>query len=520
MIKKIRGLHKSSASNRALINTVIIYSQRFFAAGLSLITTPIILIALGVKDDGLYTITLGFVGMLAVLNWSLSNSTQRYTAFAIGKKDFEKLNKVFSSALIIHFLYGVILFLIITIISNFFIENILNIPEGKLEDTRIILNVVGLISFMSIITIPFLGLLRAHENFIAIAFVGISESLFKLLIALTLLSLTNNKLVIYSLLLLVIAVISFLIYFIIVKIKYKELKITIRFFDKILVKEMFSFLSWSLLGSLSLTARNEGVQVLINIFFGVVRNAAYGIATQVSVAMSILSQGIIGSLSPQIIKSAGAGDTSRMIFLMRTMSKFATFSVSLIAIPLFFNCPYILNLWLKNVPDDTIIYVRLIIVFGQIMLLSAGIQTVFDAIGKVKSYNIWISFILMLNIPISYTLFKLGFLSYTIIIVGMLLELLSLNIRLNLLKKYLNFSIKEFYYDTIFRVFLPTIVVSLIIYFFLMLPISSLLGVISTFLITFILYPIIIYKFSLEGRQKEFVENKINSLMSSKKILK
>ena len=236
--------------------------------------------------------------------------------------------------------------------------------------------------------------------------------------------------------------------------------------------------------------------------------------------MSILSQGIIGSLSPQIIKSAGAGDTSRMIFLMRTMSKFATFSVSLIAIPLFFNCPYILNLWLKNVPDDTIIYVRLIIVFGQIMLLSAGIQTVFDAIGKVKTYNLWISFILMLNIPISYTLFKLGFLSYTIIIVGMLLELISLNIRLNLLKKYLNFSIKEFYYDTIFRVFLPTIVVSLIIYFFLMLPISSLLGVISTFLITFILYPIIIYKFSLEGRQKEFVENKINSLMSSKKILK
>ena len=124
MIKKIIGLHKSSASNRAAINTVIIYGQRFFAAALSLITTPIILNGLGVKDYGLYTLTIGFVGMLAVLNWSLSSSTQRYTAFAIGKKDTLKLNKVFSSALGIHFFYGLLLVLVIGIISHFFVENL------------------------------------------------------------------------------------------------------------------------------------------------------------------------------------------------------------------------------------------------------------------------------------------------------------------------------------------------------------------------------------------------------------
>ncbi len=515
MIKKIISLHKSSASNRAVINTAVIYGQRFFAAALSLITTPIILNGLGVQDYGLYTLTIGFVGMLAVLNWSLSSSTQRYTAFAIGEKNTLKLNKVFSSALVIHFLYGLLLLAIIAIISRFYIGSLLNIPVGKLEDTKNILYVVGLLSFISIMSIPFLGILRAKENFIDISIIGITESVLKLGIAFTIVSLTDNKLVIYSLLLLGISVISLVIYYFIVKLNYKEVIISLKFYDKELVKGMFSFLSWSLLGSLSLTSRNEGVQILINLFFGVAKNAAYGIAMQINVAMSILSQGIIGSLSPQIIKSAGAGEYDKMIFLMRTMSKFATFSISLFAIPFFFQCPLILKLWLTNVPQETIIYVRLIIIFGQVMLLSAGIQTVFDAIGKVKIYNIWVSFILMLNIPIAYGFFKMGFPSYTIILVGMCLELISLNVRLRLLKKYLHFSIKEFYFDTFFRVFLPTIALSTILYFFLLIPLDNFLKLIATFLIVFILYPVIIYNLSLERKQKEFFETKFKKLIRS-----
>jgi hypothetical protein len=149
------------------------------------------------------------------------------------------------------------------------------------------------------------------------------------------------------------------------------------------------------------------------------------------------------------------------------------------------------------------------------MLLSAGIQTVFDAIGKVKIYNIWVSFILMLNIPIAYGFFKMGFPSYTIILVGMCLELISLNVRLRLLKKYLHFSIKEFYFDTIFRVLLPTIGISSVIYFFSLIHVNDYLKLFATFLLVFIFYPIIIYKFSLEGKQKEFFETRIKKLIKS-----
>lgn len=512
MIQKILKTYHTNAANRAALNTIVIYGQRFFAAALSLITTPLILKALGIEDYGLYTLTLGFVGMLAVLNWSLSNATQRYTAFAIGEKNFEKLKKVYSTALVIHFFYGLLLFTVIACIGYFFIEQLLNIPLQKIAMAKVVLYIVGFVSFLTIMSIPFLGMLRSQENFIAIALVGITESVLKLCIAVFLLYVTHDKLIVYALLLMLISLISFGIYFIIIKTKYKMVSVTFKYYDKGYSKEMTSFLSWSLLGSLALTSRNEGVQVLMNLFFGLARNAAYGIAMQVNAAMAILSQGILGSLSPQIVKSAGSGDYPKMIFLMRTMSKFATFSVSVIAIPIFFQIPVVLKLWLGNYPEDTIIFIRMIIIFGQIMLLSAGIQTVFDSIGKVKLYNIWVSFILLLNLPIGYLFFSMGFPSYSIIVVGMILELISLNVRLVLLKKYVDFSVKEFYFDTIFRVFLPSLVVAGVIYAFTLLVFGDFIVLFGSGLITLLLYPILIYNFSLEPKQKEILSGMLPKL--------
>ncbi|UPT70022.1 MAG: hypothetical protein M0D53_12900 [Flavobacterium sp. JAD_PAG50586_2] len=171
---------------------------------------------------------------------------------------------------------------------------------------------------------------------------------------------------------------------------------------------------------------------------------------------------------------------------------------------------------MNNFPQDTIIYIRFIIIFGLIMLMSAGIQTVFDSLGKVRLYNIWVSLILMLNLPIAYTFFKLGFPSHTIIIVGMCLELVSLNVRLVLLKKYVAFSIKEFYYDVIFRVFLPTIAVSTIIYFYCLLPLNGFVSAIGTFLLMIIIYPILIYNFSLEPVQKDLLSGMLSRLVKRK----
>lgn len=506
MLSKLRKFYQTSAANRAASNTIIIYIQRFFAAGLSLITTPLLLRALGMEDYGLYSLTIGFVGMLAILNWSLSNATQRYTAFAIGEGDFEKLKKVFSTALIIHFLYGLLLFFVIVGISYFFVENVLNIPSGKIALAKNVLNVVAFISFINILTIPFLGILKSQENFFSIAVIGIIESIFKLTIAVLLLKMASDRLIIYAFLLLGVSLVSFLIYVCIVKSRYKMVSVSAKFYDKRQAKEMSSFLSWSLVGSLALTSRNEGVQVILNIFFGVLINAAYGIAMQVNAAMSILSQGVLGSLSPQIIKSAGQKDYEKMIFLMRTMSKFSIFSVSILVIPLFFEIGTILQLWLGKVPEHTVTFIRLGIIFGQIMFLSAGIQTVFDALGKVREYNIWVSLILLLNLPFAYVLFKMEFPPFSIIIVGMFLELISLQVRLQLLKKYVNFSVIKFYVDTVRRVVFPSLCLALLLYSLRFLQLESYLKLFVTFALSLSLYPILVYTLALEAKQKVMLD--------------
>jgi len=496
---------QSNAAGRAAKNTVVLYLQRFFAAGLSLITTPIILSALGVEDYGLYTLIIGFVGMLTFLNWSLSSATQRYIAVAIGQKDEKRIQNVFVTSLFIHLCYGLLFLLAILVLGNFFSEAILNIPDNKVATAKTLFTIVAGITFFTILSIPFLGVLRAHENFFLIAVTGITESISKLGIALLLLLATQDKLLFYAELLLVLSLLVFLIYAVSVKRKYTHLSFAIFKPDGALIKEMLTFISWSFLGALAIMSRNQGVQVLINLFFGVAKNAAYGIAMQVSAAMSILSQGIISSISPQILKSAGAGNQERMLFLMRTMSKFAVFSVSLVVIPLFFECQTILNLWLPIVPEDTITFIRWIMIFGQVMLLSAGIQTVFDALGKVKEYHTWVSLILLLNLPIGYLFFYLDFPAYTIIIIGMLLELCSLQVRLILLQKHVAFSIVAFYKDAVIKTLFPTVVLAIVLFFYGYLPVHSYTKVVLSFGTTLVFYPILIYKFALDSKQKELL---------------
>ncbi len=507
MIKKIKSFYKKNNANKVAVNTLVSYLQRFFTAFLSLITTPLILKSLGVEDFGIYTLTIGFVGTITFLNWSLSSVTQRFIAFAIGAKDEEDLKVTFSTACFLHFIYAFLILIVLWFVSNYFATDFLTIPENKYVETRNLINIVALITFISIVTIPILGLLRANENLFIISLVGVFDSVLKLTIALSLLFVKNEKLFFYGISLLIINVLIFIAYFTYSKKKYPSVVFNRKQITNQKIKELTGFISWSMMGAVAIMSRNQGVQVILNLFFGVIINAAYGIAMQISAAMSILSQGIIGAMSPQIIKSAGAKDHDKMLFLMRTMSKFSIFSISLVAIPVFFQLPFLLQLWLGEVPDQTVQFVRLIIIFGQVMLLSAGLQTVFNAIGKVKMYNIWVSSILILNLPIAYILFKLNFPSQTIIIVGIVLEFISLAVRLYLLKQFIHFSMVQFYKDALLKTFSPIIITAFVVYLISLIEISSIAILILSFITTLALLPILIFSISLEAQQKTILKS-------------
>lgn len=502
-----RRMGSSGGANGLALNTLIIYTQRLTAAALSLITTPIILNALGVEDYGIYTLTLGLVGMLAFLNWSLSSATQRYIAFALGGGQTEQLKRIFVSTLTIHGIYGLILLLIIATAGVLFVDQLLTIPQPRIEATKTILIIISFITFINIVTVPFIGVFRAHENFFYIAIIGIIESVLKLGIAIALIYVNADKLIFFTTLLLGSTILIFCANFFWGKHFYNEINFKLSNLDKNLIREMLSFMGWSLVGALAILSRNQAVSVLLNIFFGVIKNAAYGIAMQVNAAVTILSQGIIGAISPRIVKSAGANETDKMIYLMRTMSKFAVLSVSILILPFFFEATYILGIWLKNVPEDAVLFSNLILGFALITLQSAGIQVVFDAIGKVKVYNLWVSVILILNIPVSYLLFKIGYPAYSIIIVGMALEVVSLFVRLLLLKKYLNFSIPDFLNDVFIKIGLPMISVSGLVFLLKDMGTGEFQQLIITFLIFFTIYPACLYFLSLDKIQKSFIDN-------------
>ena len=438
---------KNKTANRILFNTIIVYVQKFSTAALALVTTPLLLRVLGVEDYGVYTLTIGFVGMLTFFTWSLSTATQRYIAVTLGEKNFDKLSHILSSSFLIHFVYGLLIMAVIQVINYYYVNDFLTIPLHRKDSIHYILTFVAGISFFNIIAIPFMGSLRATEDFKTLAVLGVSESTIKLVMAFLLLVLPGDKLILFSGLMFLVSIFSFVAYFFrVVKVK-NSIYTKFRYPDLQLIKEMLSFVSWSLLGAIAIMSRNQGVTVLLNIFFGVIANAAYGISQQINNALNILSLGVTSSMSPILMKAAGEKNYEKMLYMMRTMAKLSFFSISIFSIPAMFEMPYILELWLKVVPEGSAMYGRLIIILVLVVLLSSGMQNVFVAIGKVKTYNIYVSLFLILNLPISYILFKNGFASYTIIIVSIVLELITLNVRLFLLKKYLNYKISTFFSD-------------------------------------------------------------------------
>jgi O-antigen/teichoic acid export membrane protein len=351
--------------------------------------------------------------------------------------------------------------------------------------------------------------MRATEDFKTIAVIGVSESTLKLVMAFLLLVLPGDKLILFSGLMFLVSIFSFLAYFFrVMKVK-DSIYTTFKKPELQLIKEMLSFISWSLLGAVAVMSRNQGVTVLLNIFFGVIANAAYGISQQINNALNILAQGVTASMSPVLMKAAGEKNYEKMFYMMRTMAKLSFFSISIFSIPALFEMSYILEIWLKVVPEGSAMYGRLIIILVLVVLLSSGMQNVFVAIGKVKTYNIYVSLFLMLNLPISYLLFKFGFASYTIIIVGIVLELITLNVRLILLKKYLDYKITA-YFKEIAQITLPTLLVSGVLFLMMYIEIPSFLHLILSFAISVVLSPLLIYKFSLDSFQKEYVLNMIS----------
>ncbi|MDR2955362.1 MAG: hypothetical protein LBV43_09795 [Prevotella sp.] len=452
-----------NAANKVALNTIILYAKMLVTMGISLYSTRLVLNALGATDYGIFNLIAGVIAMLSFLNAAMTVSTQRYLSYHQGTGDFEMQKKVFTNSWILHIIIGIIVVGLLLSLIPFLFDGFLNIPIDRVSVAKTLYYFMSIAVFFSIVSVPFTASLNAHENMLWIAIVNIIESMIKLGIALSLVwFIQSERLTIYGISMAGLGFVTFLLYASYCIKRYNECSISNYQMDKPLLKELGSYAGWSLGGALSYNVRMQGIAVIFNVFFNTIINAAFGIAIQVFGQISFLSVALLRAFNPQIVKSEGMNDRQRMMRLSMMASKFGFFLVAIIAIPCIFEMSSVLKFWLKNVPEYTEMFCSLILIALLINQLTVGLQTAAHAIGKIKYYQIIISFIYLLNLPFTYILLKAKFPINSVLICFIFIELSACFFRVFYLKKIAKLSIKEYLNKVVLWVVIPSFVSILI----------------------------------------------------------
>lgn len=371
----------------------------------SFYTSRVVLEVLGVDDYGVYNVVGGVITMFSFLNTSMGSATSRFLTFDVGQGNSIQLTKTFSTAILSHFMVALVIVSIGETAGVWFLYHKLNIPSESLDSANGLYQLTIIMAFISIVQVPYNSLIIAHENFSIYAYVELSNVFLRLGILFLLKILPGDKLIIYGWLQLAVTLIIAGIYRIYCSHKYPASHF--RFiWDKRLLKKMISFSTWDLYGNCSVIVRSTGVAMLLNIFFGVVANAALGIANQVQSAVGAFSNNIITAVRPQIIKSYAAHDFEYLTKLLYSASRIVFLLLICLILPLIFETRYVLQLWLGIIPEYSVVYVRLTLAYLFFSTLSFIVVGAVHATGDIRWCNLFNGSLYMLVLPISYVGFK------------------------------------------------------------------------------------------------------------------
>lgn len=416
--------------NKIVLNTIILYIKIVLNMVLSFVSVPIVLRALGAEDYGLYALVAGVVAMLAFLNSSMTVSTQRYLSVTMGTGNVSKVTEVFSCSLYMHLLIGLIVCVLFELVALFAFDGFLNIPQGRVTTAKLIYQFLVISTFFTIISVPYDAALNAHENMLVFSIITIIGALLRLALAVSLLYIHVDRLIVYGAGLACVSFIEIFLKRMYVSCSYLEMKrISFGLLDKVLFRDMFSFAGWNIIGSMATVLRNQGVAVVFNLFFGTIVNAAYGIANQVNGVLMNFSNSIQKAINPQLMKSEGANQHDSMMRLTYGSIKISEFVFGLMAVPLIIEMDTILKWWLDSVPENTVIFCRLILLMNMIMLFTGGVSAAIQARGNIKKYVIVTASLLLLHVPIAYLFLALGYPPYSVILSMCLIELLVMMVR-------------------------------------------------------------------------------------------
>lgn len=498
----------SSNNKRIAKNTLLLYVRMLAMMFTSLFTSRIVLDVLGAADYGLNNVISGVVILFSFINNALLSATQRFLNFHIGRKDYKRTNVVFCMSLNTYLLLSVLIIILGETIGLWFVNTQLNIPADRMLAAHWVYQFTLLQFIVGLLRVPYNASIIAYERMNFFAYVSLLEVVIKLVVVYLLYITAFDKLIFYSFLYTVVPLIITFVYKLYCNKNFKTTEYK-AMWDKMAFREMFSFSGWSLFGSLANLSAQQGLNILINIFYGVTVNAAAGIANQVSTNVYGFISNFQTAFQPQIVKTYAAKEIERFHKLVFQTSKFSYFMVIILVLPILFTIDGILEIWLKQVPEYTAIFCRLILIFLSIEAITAPLWMSVQATGKIRNYQILMASIIFLNLPIAYLVLKAGLPVYTVWIVRVIVNIVTMTARCIYMKKKMDFPLLPYLRNVIIPILTVTLI-ALPIPVILHYAISDFwLNLIVVGLTTFMVTILDVYFIGMNVREKELVRSMI-----------
>ena len=500
----------SQKNHRIAKNTILLYIRTLITLIVSLYTSRIILNVLGVDNYGIYNVVGGAISMFSIFSGSFSGAISRFITFGLGKKDIENLKKIFSTSVNIQIGLSILIFVIAEIAGVWMLNTTLNIPTDRMYAAYWVLQFSILSFIVGLISTPYNACIIAHEHMKMFAYMGILEVILKLIFVAILYFSPFEKLIVYSFLLFLINLILRIIYGVYCKRNFEEC--TYHFImDKDMFREMTGFASWGFFGNTAYIFNTQGVNILVNIFFGVVFNAARGIVTQVEGAIMQFIHNFTTAISPQITKSYASGDREYMFSLICRGAKFSVLLLLYFLIPIELEVNILLELWLGTVPENAPLFLQLSLIGTAITLLGNTGLTAVMATGDIRNYQLIVTLTGCLVFPLTWIVYKLGYPAFTTYIIYAVIYSILNGIRLLFMRKLLGFEISVFVRKVIFPVSAVSIVSSVIPFLIHINMDQSIIRLMTITGISFLSISASIYILGLDTNERKIFQSKLKN---------
>lgn len=500
-----------SDNKRVAKNTLVLYFRMLFMMLIGLYTSRINLQSLGVEDFGIYNVVGGIVVMFSIINGSITASISRFLTFEIGTGNMEKLKKVFSTSVTIQIGISLLILLLAETIGLWFLNHKMVIPDSRMPAANWVYQFSIITFILNLISMPYNACIVAHEKMSAFAWITIYDAIAKLLIAWLTFIAPMDKLIFFSGFIVLIAFTQRMIYTSYCLHNFEEChyKFTI---DKELLKHMSGFAGWNFIGASSAILRDTGGNIIINLFCGPAVNAARAIANRINTAVLGFTNSFMTAINPQITKSYASGEYEKMMGAIYKGAKFSFFLLLLLGLPVIMESEYIIHLWLGQVPEHTVLFVQLTILYAMSESISNPLVTAMLATGKIKNYQIVVGGLQMLNLPISYICLRLGCIPESVVIVAIILSQCCFAARIYMLRAMINLNAIDYVKKVYLRI-LSTLIITFI------LPVivkyymdDSLLSFFTILSISFISACINILYVGCNDKERSFIYSNISNI--------